>query len=130
MLRHARFVIPVLFLIGSGGLIGCGGGSAARKDGAAGADGGLGRRTGPGGLTGTAGSGIAGAAMPTGSLVFTGSMASVLTQGPPCSGEPGGTGDRWCAFVASSVSMPGNGDLFVVNVSKAAAGMSITCGLT
>jgi hypothetical protein len=140
MLRHTRFVIASCVLIG------CGGGSSARKDGGPGMDalgsgahlgtgsGGLGGLGGAGGVGGTAGSGTAGAAMPTGSLVFTGSGAQLITEGPPCSGDApgadGGTGDRWCGFFAASVSNPGHDDLFVVNVSQAAAGVSITCGLT
>jgi hypothetical protein len=134
MLRHTRFVIASCLLIG------CGGGSSARKDGGpadalgSGAHlgtgfGGLGGTVGAGGVggvggtggSGTAGSGTAGAAMPTGSLVFTGSQAQLLTQGPPCSGDEagvdGGSGDRWCGFVAPSVSNPGHGDLFVVDVT-------------
>jgi len=146
MSRHARFVIASCVLIG------CGGGSSARKDGGPGTDalgtgahlgsgsGGLGGTVGTvgvGGLGGAAGSGTAGlggAPMPTGSLVFTGMNAQLLTMGPPCSsdeaGVDGGTGDRWCGFIAASVSNPGHGDLYVVDVTKVAAGTSVTCGLT
>jgi hypothetical protein len=117
-------------------LLGCGSSSGSPKDGGTGGSlggaGGAGGSSGPGtgGLGGAAGSGTAGAPMPTGSLVFTGDQAGLLTQGPPCTSEVGATGDRWCAFVAASVTNPGNGDLFVVNVTKAAAGVSISCGAT
>jgi hypothetical protein len=60
--------------------------------------------------------------------VFTGSSA-LLNLGPSCTAEPGSTGDRWCAFVADSVLVPGNLDLYVFNASRAAAGVPITCGL-
>jgi len=143
MPRHARFVIASCVLIGCGG-----GSSTTRRDAGPPMDAlgsgahlgsGSGGLTGLGGVggaagSGTAGAGTAGAAMPTGSLVFTGGGAQLLTQGPPCNGDEagvdGGTGDRWCGFVATSVSNPGHADLFVVNVTKAAAGTSITCGLT
>jgi hypothetical protein len=83
-------------------------------------------------ITGVAGSGTgtggaAGAPMPTGSLVFQGNLAALVNGGPPCTGEDGATGDRWCAFFAPLGTYPG--DLYVVNVTKAAAGTSITCGL-
>jgi len=98
-----------------------------------------GTTTGAGGsLTGTAGSGTAGSAtgtggaagspMATGSLVFQGNEAALINNGPPCTGEEGATGDRWCAFFTPLASYPG--DLYVVNVSKAAAGTEITCGTT
>jgi hypothetical protein len=134
MFSHARTAIATLLLIG------CGSGSATKDAGStagsAGGSTGLGGRGGNvgggGGLTGTAGlTGTGGTpvAMPTGSLVFQGSQASLLDLGPPCTWEDGATGDRWCGFIAPSVSMPANGELFVVNVTKAAAGVSITCGL-
>jgi hypothetical protein len=53
-----------------------------------------------------------------------------LTSGATCSGagnETGG-GDRWCAFLTPSSSSLDNRDLFVVNVSQAAAGTAIACG--
>jgi hypothetical protein len=122
-------------------LIGCGGGPAkpdASGLGGSGTGGSGGRGPlGGGGLTGTAGlsgtagtTGAAGAAMPSGTPVFIGDGAGLIFRGAPCTWEEGATGDRWCAFVAASVSNPGKGDLFVVNVSKAAAGTAITCGVT
>jgi len=132
LVRHARFG-SFVSLIATLVLSGCGGSSNARDGGTGGSSiGGIGGNSGggTGGLGGAGGSGTAGAAMPTGSLVFTGGLPALLSQGPPCTWEEGATGDRWCAFVADSVSMPGNADLFVVNVSKAGAGTSISCGLT
>jgi hypothetical protein len=66
--------------------------------------------------------------MPTGTLVFQGNMASLLNNGAPCTAEAGATGDRWCGFFTPFGSYPG--DLYVVNVTQAAAGASITCGVT
>jgi hypothetical protein len=81
------------------------------------------------GVTGTAGAGVdAGPPMPTGSLVFQGNLAALINNGPPCTGEVGATGDRWCGFFTPLGGYPA--DLYVVNVSKAAAGTSITCGTT
>ena len=114
-------------------VLGCGSTSGSPKDGGTGGSlGGAGGSSGGGigGLGGAAGSGTAGTPMPTGSLVFMGDDPRLLTQGLPCTWEEGATGDRWCAFVAASVTNPNNGDLFVVNVTKAAAGVSITCGAT
>jgi hypothetical protein len=126
MLRHTRTAIAILLLIGCGS-------SAAPKD-ASGIGGsvgtGTGGTTGDGGLTGIAGltggggQGGMAPATPTGSLVFTG-IAAVLD----CTNEDGATGDRWCAFLAASVSAPNSIELHVVNVSAAARGTSITCGL-
>lgn len=150
MARRVRFAIASLFVIGCGS--GCGGGSATHPDAGSGTAGsgaggtgglhipsgtgnafGTGNATGTGtaGVTGTAGSGTAGAAgsaMPTGSLVFQGNMAALLNQGPACTAEEGATGDRWCAFFAPLQGYPAN--LYVLNVSKAAAGVAITCGQT
>jgi hypothetical protein len=128
MLRHARIAIASMLLIGCGssaapkdasGIGGIGGGTGA---GGITSDGGL---TGMAGLTGGGGQGGMAPATPTGSLVFTG-VAAVLD----CTVEEGATGDRWCAFLAASVSMPNNIELYVVNVSAAARGTSISCGLT
>ena len=126
MLRHTRTAIAILLLIGCGS-------SAAPKD-ASGIGGsvgtGAGGTTGDGGLTGIAGltggggQGGMAPATPTGSLVFTG-VTAVLD----CTAEEGATGDRWCAFLAASVSAPNNIELHVVNISAAARGTSITCGL-
>ena len=60
-------------------------------------------------------------------LLFAGT-SQLLSSGPPCTGEAGATGDRWCAFISQSKTTLGNIDLFVVNVSRAAAGTNITCG--
>src|SRR5262245_61060022 len=143
MLRHARFLIATVLLIGCGsspsksaGGPDAGPGTGG-TNGAAGVTGG-GGTTGMAGVTGAGGSGTAGVTgtggsatgAPTGSSVFTGADAVLLDLGPPCTNEEGATGDRWCGFIAPSVSMPTNGDLFVVNVTKAAAGTAMTCGLT
>jgi len=60
-------------------------------------------------------------------LLFAGA-ASLLSHGPACTNEVGATSDRWCAFVSPSTSTLGRDNLFVINVSQAAAGTSITCG--
>src|SRR5262252_8441450 len=150
MLRHARFVIASLLVAvplgcgGSGLTLHPDGGTAGAGGGGtdAGGSGGIrvnfdgggftGNGTGNGGttITGTGGTGVvdAGAPMPTGSLVFQGNLAALLNNGPPCTFEEGATGDRWCAFFTQLGTYPA--DLYVVNVSKAAAGTSITCGTT
>lgn len=51
-----------------------------------------------------------------------------LSSGPTCTSEAGSTADRWCAFVTPSTSSLDNEDLFVVNVTRAAAGTPIACG--
>ena len=50
----------------------------------------------------------------------------MLFDGPSCTGETGATGDRWCAFVA--LGGASQLSLHAVNVSRAAAGVAITCG--
>jgi len=146
MRRRARFAIAGLFVIGCGGSgfssnpSGAGGSSQGGSGGSA-AGGHAGSTgfpgTGGSGFIGTAGSGVGGTggaggalppAMPTGSLVFQGNLAALINNGPPCTGEMDATGDRWCAFFTPLGGYPA--DLYVVNVSKAAAGTSITCGTT
>lgn len=51
-----------------------------------------------------------------------------LSSGPTCTNEAGSTADRWCAFLTPSTTSLDNLDLFVVNVTRAAAGTPITCG--
>jgi hypothetical protein len=68
--------------------------------------------------------------MPTGSPVFLGQRAELLGLGPACTMEAGATTDRWCAFFVAPSATALDGALFVVNVSKAAAGVSITCAGT
>jgi hypothetical protein len=63
-----------------------------------------------------------------GNILVAGGPATLLQNGPPCTGEVGATGDRWCAFSSPSSSSIGNVNLFVVNVSQAASGVKITCG--
>jgi hypothetical protein len=131
--RHAPIAIAIVSFIG----FGCGG-SSSKPDGggggsSAGGAGGTMSSTGSGGLGGgAAGStGTAGSAMPTGSIVFQSTQATLLDLGAPCTMEEGATGDRWCAFFGPSQVMVGNAALFVVNVTRAAvAGTSITCGTT
>jgi hypothetical protein len=152
MLRRARFAIASFSVLVLGcGAISCGSSSATHHDaggGDAGTAGFQGGFTGTGNVLGTGGSGTgtagsggtttgtggtivvvdAGPPMPTGSLVFQGNLATLLNQGPPCTGEEGATGDRWCAFFTQLGSSPA--DLYVFNATKAAAGTAITCGTT
>jgi hypothetical protein len=60
-------------------------------------------------------------------LLFKG-QAAFLATGAPCTNESGATGDRWCAFTSPSTSRPEGVDLFVVNASRASAGVAISCG--
>jgi hypothetical protein len=62
--------------------------------------------------------------------VFNGQTAIVLQSGPACTFQEGATGDRWCAFAAASPTSTSAFDLFVVNISRAAAGVTVTCGPT
>ena len=98
---------------GAGGIDGGGGGAAAGSDGAAG-DGADGAAGASGGLV-------------TGSRVFTGT-ATLLFNGPSCTEEAGATGDRWCAFVTFTDATMSARSLYVVNVSRVAAGVEVTCG--
>ena len=139
MLRRTCIAIASLFLVG------CGSSSSSPRDaggvdGSSSGSGGIrvnfdgGGLTGGGGAAGTgatagAGTGNTAGAMATGTLVFQGASPLLLPSRLPCTFEEGATGDRWCAFLTDSVSSPGNTDLFVVNVSKAAAGVSVSCGL-
>ena len=100
---------------GSGGVAGAGGGPAGAGGGPAGAGGG------PAGAGGAAGTSV---------RVFNGQTAIVLQSGPACTSQQGATGDRWCAFVAASPTSATAFDLFVVNISRAAAGVTVTCGPT
>jgi hypothetical protein len=154
MPRSARFATVSLFVLVLGcGALGCGSSSATHHDAGAGDAGtagfqggftGTGNVLGTGGsASGTAGSGgtisgtggtitpvDAGPPMPTGSLVFQGTMVALLNQGPPCTGEAGATGDRWCGFFTQTQAGSYPADLYVVDVTKAAAGTAITCGAT
>jgi hypothetical protein len=130
MLRQARIAIVSLLLLG------CGGSSSNPRDASGIGGGGAGgiSVTGTGGIggagTGGSGTGNTAGATPTGLLVFQGNNPSLLDRGPACTWEEGATGDRWCAFFVASVGAPGGVDLFAVNATQAAAGVSITCGLT
>ena len=99
MFRHARIAIASLLFIG------CGSSAAPKDAGVGGAGGRPVNFDGGAGLTGTGGAGGTPSPMPTGSLVFQGSQASLLDLGPPCTWEAGATGDRWCGFIAASVSV-------------------------
>lgn len=125
MLRHAPIAIAILLFVGSSG---CGGGSSSRPD--AGSLGGSGGGLGGSGLAGAGGTGTGGSAPPTGTRVLQGTQAALLDLGAPCTNEEGATGDRWCGIIAPSALMPTNAALFVVNVTKAAAGTPVTCGQT
>jgi len=128
MLRTARFAIVSSLVV-----IGCGGSSGKHNDGGT-IDGATGTAgVGQGGNAGSAGgaggtAGTSGPPMPSGTMVFQGDEAILLDLGPACTGEVGATGDRWCAFLVGPDTAPR--PLFVVNVTKAAAGTSITCGTT
>jgi hypothetical protein len=128
MLRHAPIAVAILLF----GSIGCGGGSSSKPD--AGGLGGSGGGLGGSGLAGAGGPGtggsVGGGAMPTGTRVLQGTEAALLDLGAPCTNEEGATGDRWCAIIAPSPLMPTNAALFVVNVTKVAAGTPVTCGQT
>jgi hypothetical protein len=125
MLRHAPAATAIATVL----LIGCGGGSSKPDGGGGGLGGGGSTGTAGGGGTGGSGNTAGAAAPPTGSLVFQG-VSALLDAGPPCTGEVGATGDRWCGFLANSTTVTDGTAMFVVNVSKAAAGTSITCGAT
>src|SRR5262245_9222899 len=117
MLGAVRVTVRLLSLAGAL-LAGCGDNTGAGHGGTGAAgSGGLGMGGGP--LGGTSGAGGA-----PGTRVFAGT-ASMLFDGPSCTGEPGAVDDRWCAFVARGAG--GARDLFVVNVSRAAAGVPVTC---
>jgi hypothetical protein len=123
-LRHAPIAIAALWLIGCGG-------SSSKPDAGSGTGGSISGSAGTGGSSagsgggGAAGSGTAGA-NPTGSLVLPGQDWVLLDNGAPCTNEVGATGDRWCAIQVSPTAT-GVGPLWVINVSKAAAGTSINC---
>src|SRR5688500_13723816 len=53
--------------------------------------------------------------------------AQMLANRSSCTNEVGATGDRWCAFLARSNTSLDGMNLFVINVSRAAAGVTITC---
>jgi hypothetical protein len=89
---------------GLGGSSGTGGGTA---DGGAGAGG-----------SGDAGSPMAGAGS---TMIVPGNIFLI-----GCSNQTPASGDRWCAMAMQSV-FQGQADLWVVNVSKAAAGTAISC---
>ncbi len=101
-------------------------GGAAGLAGIAGAAGGSTAGAGGGGNGGQSGGGAGtGGGVVSGYKVFSGT-ASMLFDGPSCTGETGATGDRWCAFVA--LGGASQLALYAVNVSRAAAGVAITCG--
>jgi hypothetical protein len=122
MLRHAPIALAISLLVG------CGGGSAKPDGGGTGGGslGGTGLAV-DGGGGGGGSAGTTGTVTPTGSLAFQGTQAVLLDLGPPCTGEDGATGDRWCGFFGPSAVTPGNAALFVVNVTKVAAGTSVNC---
>src|SRR5262245_58289426 len=92
---------------------------------AAGSGGGAGLPIGGAAGGGPAGTGGGGGAAPSGTRVFSG-RASMLWDGPSCTADDGATGDRWCAFVTPGSA--GGRNLFVVDVSRVAAGDTVTCG--
>ena len=109
--------------------VGCGGSSGGFAGaGLGGISGGAGGSSGAGGASG-GGGGVAGTGpgVVTGSRVFSGTPAAMLSEGPSCTEEAGATGDRWCAFVAFSDATSDARSLFVVNVSRVVAGVEVTC---
>lgn len=117
-----------------GGGTGGGAGSDPGSSGGAGAAAGMSGGTGGGG-DGTGGVGGSGKPEPmsgAGNLkVFSGSGGiRFLRSGPTCTADSGGARDRWCAFLAPSTPNIDNTDLWVVNVSRAAAGTPVVCGGT
>ena len=115
---------------GRGGAAGSGGASAGRggSGGVAGASGATGVAGVGGGPAGAGGGGAGGSLAGTNVRVFVGQTAIVLQSGPACTSQEGATGDRWCAFAAASPTSANAFDLFVVNISRAAAGVAVTCG--
>ena len=112
------------------GAAGSGGASAGRggSGGVAGAGGATGVAGVGGGPAGAGGGGAGGSLAGTNVRVFIGQTAIVLQSGPACTSQEGATGDCWCAFAAASPTSANAFDLFVVNISRAAAGVAVTCG--
>jgi hypothetical protein len=117
----------LLLLMGAGLGAGCGGSSGGYAGTSVGIDGGDGGAA--AGRDGAAGDGAAGASggLVTGTRVFSGT-ASMLFNGPSCTAEAGATGDRWCAFVTFTDATMAARSLYVVNVSRVAAGVDVPCG--
>jgi len=139
MFRSGRIAIASLALAGCSsdanlpaGTLGFGGMGGGRLGGFGGTSGtgGTAGTGGPGGTAGTGGTGGTGnvPVAPTGAAVFRGRLPKLLNSGPICTFEEGATGDRWCGFFADTTTTPISVELFVVNVTKAAAGVPITCG--
>jgi hypothetical protein len=105
----------------SGGYAGSGAGRIDGGDGAAAAGGADAKGDGAGGAAGASGG------LVTGARVFSGT-ATMLFNGPSCTGEEGATGDRWCAFVTFTDATMLARSLYVVNVSRVAAGADVRCG--
>ena len=85
-----------------------------------------------GGANGPMGTGGTGVTLPApmsgeGNVLLFKGPAQMLGHGSPCTNEIGATADRWCAFISPSTSSLGRIDLFVINVSRAAAGVAISC---
>jgi hypothetical protein len=61
-------------------------------------------------------------------LIIKGSVELIGTGTDSCTNQipPSGNGDRWCAFARASAIL-GASELWVVNVTKAAAGVTINC---
>ncbi|MES1171889.1 MAG: hypothetical protein ABUL77_01520 [Bacteroidota bacterium] len=121
--RRVSFVFSIGALLG--GVTGCGSNAAEQYPDASPSD---------GAVVPEAGGRDGGASVerpePTGgagNILLARGTAQLLTQGPACTSETGGTGDRWCAFATPSTTGFGEANLFVLNVSRAAAGVSISC---
>jgi len=115
------------------GALGCGGGGGGTPTyrppieidaGADATDGGKG----PGSDGGTdAGPPPAPVTGPGGVRIVTGRV-SLISKGFPCTNEASSTEDVWCAMTRPSMFMQGGDALFVVNITKAMAGVAISCG--
>ena len=124
--------VPIAGTTGTAGVTGVAGTTGSAGTAAAGTTGAAGVSAAAGasaaGTTGSAGVTGAGGALVGGANVrlFAGVDTFVLDQGPSCTNEEGATGDRWCAFIAIPATGTG-ANLFVVNVSQALRGATVSC---
>ena len=109
-------------LTGMTAAAGCGGGGQGYPDATVFLDGGAGRG-------GAGGSGQKPPPMMgAGSRLITAGSIFLVGNGPTaCTRQVPATTDRWCGFAAPSTVSTNGFDLWVVNVSKAAAGATIRC---
>ncbi|HET6283064.1 MAG TPA: hypothetical protein VFH73_19050, partial [Polyangia bacterium] len=69
----------------------------------------------------------AGAPPSAGRRLLAGSVTLVGSGGDSCTHQQPAEGDRWCGYVAASTVEPERFDLWVIDVSKAIAGVAIRC---